>query len=189
MKSLVSWGAVFFVLLGFAYLIDHGETKFGLPVFFWLALNLTVFLYLLARYVGTPIGAFLETRSEGIALELKQAKEKLVQAETMKTDVLERLDRVELEVSSIRKKAEEQGRKEAEKIAAQAVEEEQRFLKRVTEEITRRQEETRQVLIQDTSDLTAKMARDILQANMTDADRKRVLDQSLDALRAVEGRT
>lgn len=189
MKSIVSWVVVFIVLLGFAYLIDHGETFVGLPVFFWLALNLTVFLYLLAKYVGKPIGAFLDSRREGIALELKQAKEKLVQAEAMKADVLARLEKVEVEVAGIRDKAEEQGRKEAERIAEQAVAEEERFLKRVSDEIGLRQEETRQALIQETSELTSKMATDLLEKHMTEADRKRVLGESIEALRTVEGRT
>ena len=189
MKSLLSWVPVFAVLVGLAYLVDHGESKLGIPIFVWLALNLTVFLYLLARYVGRPIGDFLEMRKAGIALELRQAKEKLAEAEKMKTGVLERLAAVEDEVAAIRDRAEEQGQNEAQRIAEQAVAEEERFLKRVGDEISRRQEETRQALIQETSDLTAQMARDLLQQNMTDADRKRVLDQSIDALRVVEGRT
>jgi F-type H+-transporting ATPase subunit b len=188
-KNLIPWVVVFVVLLGFAYLVDHGKTFVGLPVFFWLALNLTVFLYLLARYVGKPIVAFLDARKEGIAAELKEAKDKLAQAEALKADVLERLEKIEGEVAAIRDRAEEQGQQEAVRIAEQAEAEEQRFLQRVGDEITRRKEETRQALIEETAKLTAQIAEDLLKKHMTDADRKRVLGESIDALRSVEGRT
>jgi F0F1-type ATP synthase membrane subunit b/b' len=61
--------------------------------FFWWALNLTVFLFLIAKYVATPILGFLDSAQGGIDPgELEQAKEKLAQAETLKADVLERLE-------------------------------------------------------------------------------------------------
>lgn len=200
MKTVVSWVVVFVVLLALAYPVylgtlahlHEGEAApafLGIPSFFWWALNLTVFLYLLARYVGRPIGEFLESRKDTIAAELRQAREKLAEAEAMKAEVLSRLDKIEGEVAAIRNRAEEQGRNEADRIAEQAKVEEERFLRRVGDEISRRQEETRQVLIQETQQLTAKMAEDLLKKHMTEADRKRVLGESIEALRAVEGRT
>ena len=52
----------------------------------------------------------------------------------------------------------------------------------MNEEITRREAETRTQLAQDTADLTAQLARELLQREMTDEDRRRVLATSLDAL-------
>jgi len=185
-KSLGAWVVVFVVLLGMAYGVDHGEVKLGIPVFVWLALNLTVFLFLLARFIGRPLAAFLEARKDGIAGDLKQAKERLVEAETLKAEVLDRLSKVEAEVSEIHQRSETLGQEEAERIAIEGQKEAERLLQRVSEEISQRETETREVLAKETAELTAGLARDLLQKSMTDADRKRVMDRSVEALRPVD---
>lgn len=193
MKPAATWLVIFLVLLGLAYLTDQsghhpGEVKFGIPVFVWWALNLTLFWYLLARFVGRPILGFLDSRQKDIGKELDQAREKLSEAERLKAEVMARLDAMESEVATIRERAETQGRAEAEEIAAHAEIEEQRFLKRVEDEIARRHDETRKELARETAELTAAMAAELLEKQMTPEDRKRVFDESLSALRRVEGR-
>lgn len=184
MRSIGTWAVVFVVLLGLAYGVDHGETKLGVPVFVWLALNLTVFLYLLSRFVGRPLGAFLDSRKDVIAGDLKQAEERLVEAERLKTEVLDRLSKVELEVSEISLRAERFGREEVDRIAAEGEVEAERLLRRVTEEIAQREAETREVLAKETAELTAQLARRLLRDDMTDADRKKVMDRNVEALRS-----
>lgn len=183
MKSLGTWVVVFFVLLGLAYGVDHGEVKLGVPVFVWLALNLTVFLFLLARFVGRPLGAFLEARQQGISGDLTRAQERLVEAETLKTEVLDRLNKVEAEVAEIHQRSETLGREEAERIEAEGQTEAERLLRRVSEEISQREAETREVLAKETAELTARLARDLLQKGMTEEDRKKVMERSVEALR------
>lgn len=185
MKTTVTWAIVFLVLLPLAWLVNPDETKLGIPVFVWLPINLTVFLYMLARFVGKPMGDFLQARQESIAADLERAKEKLAKAEELKSEVLARLDSVENEVAAIRERAEELARAEAEKIAEQSVREEERFLRRVDEEIAHRFAQTRQALAKETAELTAKLAKDVLVAGMTDADRSRVMSRSVAALRAI----
>ncbi len=186
MRSFGIWGVVFVVLLGLAYGVDHGEVKLGIPVFVWLALNLTVFLFLLARFIGRPLAAFLEARKDGIAGDLKQAEERLVEAETLKTEVLDRLSKVEAEVAEIHKRSETLGREEAERIAAEGHQEAERLLRRVSDEIAQRETETREALAKETAELTARLAHDLLQKGMTDADRKRVMDRSVESLRPMD---
>ena len=70
MKTIFGWALVYIVALVFALLVDKGVKHVGIPDYIWLSLNLTVFLYILQRFVGRPMGAFLETRREGIAEEL-----------------------------------------------------------------------------------------------------------------------
>ncbi len=143
MKSYGPWILLFIILLPLGWLVDPDGTKLGIPVFVWLAVNLTVFLYILARLVGQPMAGFLDARRESIATQLEQAKEKLAQAEELKTEVLSRLDKVENEVGEIQERAKVMGQAEAEKIAEQSVREQERFLRRVDEEISRRYTETR----------------------------------------------
>jgi F-type H+-transporting ATPase subunit b len=187
MRAVVGWALVFVCALIFAILVDNGAKHLGIPDFIWLPVNLTLFLYILQRYVGRPMAAFLEARRETIAEELANARTQLEEADRLQAEMTKRLADIEDEISEIRTRAETDGAAEAERIAQQTGLDEQRFLKRVDDEISRREAETRARLAQDTADLTAQMARDLLSRDMTDADRRRVFDRSLDAMRHLEG--
>jgi len=176
------------VALVFALLVDKGVKHVGIPDYFWLSLNLTVFLYILQRFVGRPMAAFLETRREGIAEELQNARRQLEEADRLQVDVSKRLADVETEVAELKERATVDGEAEAGRISEQTKIDEERFLRRVGEEITRRESETRARLAQDTADLTAQLARDLLDREMTEEDRRKVLDRSLDAMASLEGK-
>jgi F-type H+-transporting ATPase subunit b len=188
MKQVVAWGMIFVCALIFALLVDKGVKHIGVPDYFWLSINLTLFLYILYRYVGKPMGAFLDTRREGIAGELQNARRQLEEADQLQADVTKRLDDLESEVADMKQRAVADGAAEADEIAAQTKLEEERFLRRVNDEITRREAETRAQLAQDTADLTAQLARELLENEMTDEDRRQVLERSLGAMRALEGK-
>ncbi len=163
---------------------EGGEAFLGIPMPLWKAVNLVLFLGALVWFVGRPLGRFLESRREGIRFELEEARRKLAEAEDLRAQVLKRLEEVEGEVSELRTRAEREGEAERERILAAAGEEEQRLLRRVEAEITRRTAETRQHLAEDTAALTAELARELLEREITESDRQRVLERSLVALRA-----
>jgi len=186
-RQVGPWILVFICCLVFTFFVDLGDNFFGIPesvLPYLFAANLTLFLYLLARFVGRPMGGFLEARKEGIAEELEQARYKLEEARSLRDEVRERLDEVEQEVVQLKERAEREGRAEVEQIGEQTTRDEARFLKRVEEEITRRGAEARQNLAEETAALTAKLTRELLQRELTDSDRERVLDRSLGAMRA-----
>jgi len=188
MKAILGWLVVFAVALVFAILVDKGVKHVGIPDYIWLSLNLTVFLYILQRFVGKPMAAFLETRSEGIGEELQNARRQLEEADRLQAEVSKRLEDVEQEVAELKERAVADGESEATRIEDQTKVEEERFLRRVDEEITRREAETRARLAQDTADLTAQLARDLLDQEMTDEDRRRVFQRSLDAMTTLKGK-
>jgi F-type H+-transporting ATPase subunit b len=188
MKTVVGWALVFIVALVFALLVDKGVKHAGVPDYIWLSLNLTAFLYILQRYVGRPMGAFLETRREGIVEELQNARRQLEEADRLQAEVSKRLADVENEVTQLKERAAADGDAEAGRISEQTKIDEERFLRRVDEEIARREAETRAQLVQDAADLTAQFARDLLGREMTDEDRRRVLERSLDAMKSLEGK-
>lgn len=187
-KTILGWAVVFAVALVFALLVDKGVKHAGVPDYIWLSLNLTVFLYILQRFIGRPMGAFLETRREGIAEELQNARRQLEEADRLQAEVSKRLADVEKEVAELKERAATDGEAEAARIIEQTQIDEERFLHRVDEEITRREAETRARLAQDTADLTAQLARDLLDREMTDDDRRRVFERSLDAMTSLKGK-
>jgi F-type H+-transporting ATPase subunit b len=133
------------------------------------------------------MSAFLEARRESIAEELATARTQLEEADRLQAEMKKRLADIEKEIAEINARAEADGRAEAERIAEQTTLDEERFLKRVADEIGRREAETRARLAQDTADLTAQLARDLLSRDMTDDDRRRVFDRSIEAMRHIEG--
>ncbi len=153
---------------------------------FWLPLNLGLFVLVLGYFIGKPMARFLESRRQGIADELTQARDKLAEAEELRAQVLKRLDEVEQEVAQLRARAEREGQAEAARIDESAVAEEERFLKRVDEEIARRQAETRDTLAREAAALTAQLTRELLTAEITSDDRHNVLDRSLAAMRELQ---
>lgn len=188
MKSVLGWAVVYVIALVFAILVDEGVKHVGVPDYIWLSLNLTLFLYILQRFVGRPMGAFLESRREGIAEELQNARRQLEEADRLQAEVSKRLGDLEQEVAVLKKRAAADGETEATKIKEQTKVEEERFLRRVDEEMARREAETRARLAQDTATLTAELARDLLEKEMTDEDRRRVFERSLEAMTSLEGR-
>lgn len=190
MSRVVPWIVVWLCFFGFTFVVDLGENAFGIPqsaLPFLYSINLTLFVYLIYRYVGRPIGATLEARREGIVEELKNARKQLEEADQMQAEVSRRLDEVEREVDELRERSAADGAAEAQEIAEQAKADEGRFLRRVEDEISRREAETRTRLAEDAAKLSAQMARDLLNREMTDEDRQRVLDKSLEAMSRLEG--
>lgn len=191
MKGLLPWIVVWAVFYGFTFFVDLGENQFGLPdswLPFLFSFNLTLFSYLLYRFVGRPIGAFLDSRREGITEELRNARQQLEEADRLQAEIGKRLEDVEREVAELRENAAADGAAEAERIAEQAQQDEERFLRRIDDEISRREAETRARLAADTAELTAQLARELLEREMTDDDRQRVLDKSLAAMSQLESK-
>jgi len=188
-RGLVIWIVIFICLFIFTFFVDLGGNFFGLPdrfVQIGFAANLTLFLWLLAKYVGQPMIAFLDTRREGIKEQLEQAQKKLAEAEELRAEVRKRLDAMEQEVAQLRERAAREAEDELQGITRQTAAESERFLKRVDDEITRRQAEARQNLARETATLTAQLTKELLERELTDQDRQRILDRSLAALRAAE---
>jgi F-type H+-transporting ATPase subunit b len=169
----------------FAILVDQGDTHLGVPDYVWLSLNLTLFLYVLQRFVGRPMAAFLDSRREGIAEELQNARRQLEEADRLQAEVSKRLGDLEQEVASLKDRAATEADAETAKIKNQTEIDEERFLRRVDEEMVRREAETRARLAQDTATLTAELARELLEREMTEEDRRRVFERSLDAMTAL----
>jgi len=189
MKGLGIWVLVFLCALVFALIVPLGGNFFGLPDALLpplFAANLTLFLWLLARFVGRPMASFLAARGDSIADELEQARRRLTEAESLRDEVRRRLDEVEREVAAMRARAERDGAAEAEEIAAQAAREQERFLERVEEEIRRRTAEARTTLSRETAELTARLTKDLLDKELTSEDRQRILTRSLSAMRSAD---
>ncbi len=178
-------GAAAFALVAAPAWAGEGTT-FGIPDPWWKLLNLLTFLAVLIWFIGRPLGRFLDARRRNIGQQFEDAREKLERAEALRAEVEERLASVQKELEQLRARAEREAKAEVARIEAEAEAEEKRFLGKVDEEIARRTADVRRRLAEDTAALTAQMARELLSKEMTDADRARLLERSLAALRSLE---
>lgn len=185
MKGVLPWVLIFISAFIFTFFVDLGGNFFGLSdmaVQVMFAANLTLFLWLLARFAGGPIVGALGSRQQDITDELETAKERVREAQDLRQEVQQRLDQVETEVAQLRERAEREGQDEAAEIVQQTAADEQRFLERIDEEITRREAEAKDNLAKETAALTAQLTKELLTKELSDADRQRILDRSLSAM-------
>ena len=148
--------------------------------------NLFLFVGLLAHLIGKPLARYLEARGETIHKDLAEAQERLAESESLRERLMVRIQEVEQEVAEIRERAETDGAAEAARIREQATAEEQRFLARVDHELERRGAELKQELAAEAAALTRQLTLQLLERETTNADRKRVLKRSLEALESAE---
>lgn len=158
----------------------------GFPDPLWKSLNLVLFILVLVWLVGRPLGRFLRERRQGIHAQLAEARDRLAEAESLRQEIVERLARAETEVAEIRHRAQHGAEAEAEAIRTRADADADRFLSKVGREIERRRLEARRQLTEETAILAEQLARELLQSEMTDEDRRRVMDRSLEAIRRVD---
>lgn len=187
MRGVVPWLLIFISSLVFTFFVDLGGNFFGLPdvaVQVLFAANLTLFLWLLARFAGRPIVGALDARRAGIAEQLELAQQRVGEAQELRQEVQQRLGQVEDEVANLRERAEREGRAEVEEIHQQTANDEERFLKRIDDEIARREAEARENLAKETATLTAQLTKELLQKELSEEDRRRILESSLSAMRA-----
>lgn len=162
------------------------EKFLGLPVELWKTANLLLFLGLLVYFLGKPFNEFFRKRREGLDELLDKAKADREQALALAAEMRARLSKLESEVVEIRRRGSEEG--EAEKAAqlAAAEKDAENLRRSAAEEIDRRLASAKQELALAASNLAAARAKEILAQTITDEDRKRLLDDSVQKISRIQ---
>ena len=162
------------------------EKFLGLPVELWKTVNLLLFLGLLVYFLGKPFNQFFRKRREDLDELLDRAKKDREQALSLASEMRVRLAQLEGEIVEIRRRGAEEG--EAEKAAqiAAAENEAENVRRSAAEEIERRLAAAKQELARAASSLAAVRAKEILSSSITDEDRKRLLDDSVQKISRIQ---
>ncbi len=162
------------------------EKFLGLPVELWKTVNLLLFLGMLVYFLGKPFNRYFRKRREDLDALLDKAKTDREQALTLAAEMRTRLSKLESEIAEIRARGAVDG--EAEKAAqlAAAEKEAENLLRNTAEEIDRRLAAAKQELARAASDLAASRAKEILAGSITDEDRKRLLDDSVQKISRIQ---
>ncbi len=164
---------------------DHAEetsTYFGIPSGALKFLNLVVFLVFLGWVLKGPILSYFKERGEKIKADLEESRARQAKADSLAADIQARLDSIENEVASIIDRAKVDGEKQKNEIIAAAKGEAEKILASARGEIDSRVKVARQQLTEYAGELAAQKAHDMLVDAMSETDRRKVFNESVDSL-------
>lgn len=172
---------------------DPGEgrhaprTYLGIPAWIWKTVNMIVFLGLLIYLVKGPVGAMFRERAEAIKRDLAEAKARREKSDQLASDIQKRLSQIEGEVLSIRRRSEEEGKRQRQELIEAAEAEGQKILAAARGEVESRLRQARRELTEYAGELAAKRAEELLSKSLTQDDRKKIFSDSVKQLEESRG--
>lgn len=158
----------------------HGELKFlGLPMWIWKLVNMLLFLGALIWALRGPVVGAFNARSEAIRAAALEARDRRAKADQMANDIQTRLAQMETEVRAIHERAQQDGERQKRELIAAAEAEAQKILVAARNEVENRLKHARHELTQFAGQLASERAESILRERITDADRKKLFEDSL----------
>jgi F-type H+-transporting ATPase subunit b len=169
---------------------EHASTFLGLPLWLWQLANLALFLGVLLYFVARPLAAMFRNRQLAVEERLREAKELRAEAARLGAQVQERMARLDQEIEEIRVRGVAEGEAERAALTEKADREVERVRREAEQEIGRHLAAAKLELRRTAADLTAGAAREMLSAQITDDDRRRLLEEGVSQLaeESTEGR-
>lgn len=167
---------------------SHGEghatpkTYFGIPGWILKLLNMILFVGLLVYLLRAPIKNAIRSRGEGIRQQQAEARERREKADRLAEEIRGRLNRLEGEVATILKRAEEEGERQKQELIAAANDEAEKILRAARSEVDARVKLARKELTDYAGELAAQRAQQILEDSLTEGDRRKLFDESLQSI-------
>lgn len=150
------------------------------------AVNMAIFLGILAYILGKPLANFFESRSRRIREDLDRAKRERAEAEARLAEVNGRLARLEEEREQIRREAEAEAEAEAARVAARTDEELRRIAEATEREVAGALKSARAELQAFVAEKAVELAEARIRSEMTDEDRRRLIERYSDQLQGVK---
>lgn len=158
---------------------EHAATFLGLPLWLWQLANLALFLGALLYFVARPLAAMFRNRQLAVEERLREAKAMREEAAKLEAEVHARMARLDTEILEIRARGVTEGEAERATLGERADREVERVRREAEEEIGRRLTAAKQELRRTAADLTASTARGLLASQITEEDRRRLLEESV----------
>lgn len=158
----------------------HAQKKvLGIPEWIWKLVNLILFWGLLGYFIIGPVRKGLAARSDKIRQDIADASDRRHKADQFAAQVDERLRKLESEVASILDRARAEGERQKNEMVASAEAEAAKILATARLEVDVRVKQARKELTDYAGDLAADRARRLLEETFTDADRRRLFEESV----------
>jgi len=141
------------------------------------AVNLAILLGVLFYFGRKPISDFFETRRSGIQSQLSQAADLLSAAEQRNSELQRRLVDLSTEVDGIKNLAGERATEEADRILADARKSAERIRSDAKASISQELRRAQSQLREEAADLALEVATVKLEAQVSESDRDRLVDE------------
>jgi F-type H+-transporting ATPase subunit b len=158
---------------------EHEGGPLGVPMWIWQLANLAAFLAVLFYFVARPLTKVFRDQQLAVEERLQQARQRREEAARLEAQVHERMAQLEREIAEIRARGIAEGETARAELVARADEEAERVRRDAEQEIERSLASARERLQKTAAALTADGARTVLASEITEGDRRRLLDESL----------
>ncbi len=158
---------------------EHSAGPLGIPNVIWQSVNLIGFLAALFYFVARPMTRLFRQRQLDIERRLQEAQERRAEAARLESEIHERMARLDRDVAEILARGVAEGEAARVELISRADQDAENVRRQAEEEIGRRLEAARQELRQAVAELTASAARELVTAQMTEEDRRRLLAESI----------
>jgi F-type H+-transporting ATPase subunit b len=160
--------------LAWAANADEGRESHGSLV--WHAFNLLLILGVIVYFGRAPIRTFLHTRRRQIEEGIESARQELAAAEQRLAECRSRAERLEQELDDIRRVVREQAEAESERLLGDARAAAERIRRDAVAAAEQEVRRARESLRDEAVELAVHVAGELLERNVGDADRTRLLD-------------
>lgn len=158
-------------------------TFLGLPTVLWKLANLVAFVGLLVYLLAKPLRGFFRAREDAITRQLGESVQQRERAAQLEAEMERRIASLEEEIRVLRERLRREGERERLLLEQQGEADAARLLGQLDDEAKRRVEEARVNLAREAADVAAELAREILENELTAADRERIFARTLERLR------
>jgi F-type H+-transporting ATPase subunit b len=145
----------------------------------WQLANLVTFFGLLLYFVARPVTEMFRKRQIEVEERAKEARDRRAHAARLETEIHERLARLDRDLAEVQARGAAEGEAARAELLARADQEGERVRRDAEAEIERRLASARDELRRAAADLTASAAREIVAAQITPEDRRRLLEDSV----------
>ena len=156
----------------------------GFPVWLWKTANLLAFVGLLVYLLARPLSAFFHARRDQIARQLADAARQRDEAARMTAEMETRVAALQAEMAGLRDRLRGEGEREKAELERAGEAEAARLLAQLDDEARRRVQEARTQLASEAAAIAADLARELLERELTPADRERIFRRTLERLAA-----
>jgi F-type H+-transporting ATPase subunit b len=158
----------------------HPEPKFlGLPFWVWKLANMLLFFGLLVWMLRGPVGSAFAARTEAIRAAAAEARDRRAKADLMANDIQARLGHIEDEVRAIQERARQEGERQKRDLLSAAEAEAAKIVQAARNEVENRLKYARHELTEYAGQLASERAEAILRERITDADQKKLFEESV----------
>lgn len=164
--------------------LTAAELRLGLVQFDWtfvfqIANTLILFLFL-KKFLFKPVTEFMESREEEIASTFKDAEEKNNEADSIKSEYLEKISKAEEEGRAIVKEASKRAEKRADEIVKDAEHEVSSMRDKAKLDIEREKTKAINALKDDIAGLAILAATKVVEKDLKEEDHKDLINNFID---------